>query len=131
MLFAVLTRQVKISSRLMRKSLSGTALTRRERRQLTRTTADLFRLIPMVVILVIPFMELALPLILKVFPNMLPSTYEVSKKQHPPAAQGPKYGDCRFADHPGGGWGSHKQHSVWLYRYINYIDWKSRQIECI
>jgi hypothetical protein len=34
---------------------------RRERAQLTRTAADLFRLVPMLVFVVIPFMELLLP----------------------------------------------------------------------
>lgn len=36
-------------------------LRRRERAQLTRTSADLFRLVPMLVFVVIPFMELLLP----------------------------------------------------------------------
>ncbi len=81
---------------------------RRERKQLTRTTADMFRLVPLLVIVVrtpaacsrapcafvsapadfvpfcgltasaqvIPFMELALPVLLKLFPNMLPSTFQ-------------------------------------------------------
>jgi LETM1 and EF-hand domain-containing protein 1 len=44
--------------------------------QLRRTTGDLLRLIPFVPFLVIPFMELLLPVALKLFPNMLPSTFE-------------------------------------------------------
>lgn len=39
----------------------GPAWCRRERAQLTRTAADLFRLVPMLVFVVIPFMELLLP----------------------------------------------------------------------
>lgn len=44
------------------------------------------RLVPFAVFIVIPFMELLLPIALKLFPNMLPSTYEsktqeVKKKQ--------------------------------------------------
>lgn len=54
---------------------------RRERRQLTRTTADVFRMVPMLVILAIPFMELLLPVALKLFPNMLPSTFEDKLKK--------------------------------------------------
>lgn len=58
---------------------------RRERKQLTRTTADVFRLVPFIIFLVVPFMEVLLPVALKVFPNMLPSTFEdklkVSKMQ--------------------------------------------------
>ena len=44
--------------------------------KLRRTTGDLLRLIPFVPFLVIPFMELLLPVALKLFPNMLPSTFE-------------------------------------------------------
>lgn len=72
---------VKVSSRLTMKILNGTELSRREKRQLTRTAADLFRLVPMIVILVIPFLEFALPVLLKVFPNMLPSTFEDKLKK--------------------------------------------------
>ena len=44
--------------------------------KLTRTTADVFRLVPMSVFVIVPFMELLLPVALKIFPNMLPSTFE-------------------------------------------------------
>jgi len=43
---------------------------------LRRTTNDLLRLIPFSVFLIVPFMELLLPVALKLFPNMLPSTFE-------------------------------------------------------
>ncbi|EEB92481.1 hypothetical protein MPER_09001 [Moniliophthora perniciosa FA553] len=56
--------------------LHGEQLTRRERRQLKRTTQDLLRLVPFAVFVVVPFMELLLPVALKLFPNMLPSTFE-------------------------------------------------------
>jgi len=68
--------EVRIASGLALRAARGEALTRRERRQLTRTTADVFRLVPLLVVVLIPFMELALPLLLKIFPNMLPSTFE-------------------------------------------------------
>ena len=38
------------------------------------------RLVPFAFFLIVPFMELLLPVALKLFPNMLPSTYE-SKSQ--------------------------------------------------
>lgn len=38
------------------------------------------RLVPFAVFIIVPFMELLLPVALKLFPNMLPSTYE-SKSQ--------------------------------------------------
>lgn len=44
--------------------------------QLRRTTTDLLRLLPFSVFVLIPFMELLLPVALKLFPNMLPSTFE-------------------------------------------------------
>ncbi|KAJ3152301.1 hypothetical protein HDU89_001521 [Geranomyces variabilis] len=68
--------EISISSRLLVKLLNGTGLSRREHRQLKRTASDLLRLVPFIVILLIPFMELALPILLKLFPNMLPSTFE-------------------------------------------------------
>ncbi|KIY96009.1 hypothetical protein MNEG_11952, partial [Monoraphidium neglectum] len=84
----LLATDVRIASGLAFKAMRGNTLTRRERRQLTRTTADIVRLVPMIVILLVPFMELALPVLLKIFPNMLPSTFEDKMKKprdhHPP-----------------------------------------------
>jgi len=77
----LLWKDTKIASRLVSKVLSGKALSRRERQQLTRTTADIFRLVPMLVFVVVPFMELLLPVALKLFPNMLPSTFEDKMKK--------------------------------------------------
>ncbi|KAF7017153.1 unnamed protein product [Triticum aestivum] len=72
---------VRISSRLLVKLADGKSLTRRERQQLTRTTADMFRLVPFAVFIIIPFMELLLPVFLKLFPNMLPSTFQDKMKE--------------------------------------------------
>lgn len=55
-------------------------MTRRERKQLLRTSSDLFRLIPFSMFLIIPLMEFALPFALKIFPNLLPSTFQDSLK---------------------------------------------------
>ena len=44
--------------------------------KLKRTTQDLLRLVPFAVFVIVPFMELLLPVALKLFPNMLPSTFE-------------------------------------------------------
>ncbi|CAO0792039.1 unnamed protein product [Mucor circinelloides] len=73
--------EVRISSRLTWKMLQGTKLSRRENRQLRRTTSDIVRLVPFAVFLIVPFMELLLPVALKLFPNMLPSTFENKKIQ--------------------------------------------------
>ncbi|KAL6652463.1 hypothetical protein ACP70R_011388 [Stipagrostis hirtigluma subsp. patula] len=72
---------VRISSRLLVKLAGGKSLTRRERQQLTRTTADMFRLVPFAVFIIVPFMELLLPVFLKLFPNMLPSTFQDKMKE--------------------------------------------------
>jgi LETM1 and EF-hand domain-containing protein 1 len=45
--------------------------------QLIRTTTDILRLVPFAIFVIVPFMELLLPVALKVFPNMLPSTFQV------------------------------------------------------
>ncbi|OJJ79864.1 MRS7 family protein [Aspergillus glaucus CBS 516.65] len=71
--------EVRISSRLALKMARGYELTRREHRQLQRTTNDLGRLVPFSMFIIIPFAELLLPIALKLFPNMLPSTYEGAK----------------------------------------------------
>ncbi|KAG9066543.1 hypothetical protein KI688_012451 [Linnemannia hyalina] len=41
-----------------------------------RTSGDLLRLIPFSVFIIVPFMEFLLPVALKLFPNMLPSTFQ-------------------------------------------------------
>jgi len=68
--------EIRISSKLALKMAAGYELTRRERRQLHRTVQDLGRLIPFLPFVIVPFAELLLPVALKLFPNMLPSTYE-------------------------------------------------------
>ncbi|KAK6930431.1 LETM1-like, ribosome-binding domain, partial [Dillenia turbinata] len=71
----------RISSRLLLKLAKGKSLSRREKQQLTRTTADIFRLVPVAVFIIVPFMEFLLPVFLKVFPNMLPSTFQDKMKE--------------------------------------------------
>ncbi|KAG7588964.1 LETM1-like [Arabidopsis suecica] len=72
---------VRISVRLLVKLANGKGLSRRERQQLTRTTADIFRLVPVAVFIIVPFMEFLLPVFLKLFPNMLPSTFQDKMKE--------------------------------------------------
>ncbi|SCV03022.1 LAMI_0H04852g1_1 [Lachancea mirantina] len=71
--------EIKISWRLLFKMSSGYELSRREMRQLKRTTTDVIRLVPFSAFVLVPFAELLLPVALKLFPNMLPSTYESNK----------------------------------------------------
>ncbi|CAK7565928.1 MAG: LETM1 domain-containing protein ylh47 [Sporothrix epigloea] len=72
----LLATEVKISTRLAVKMAAGYELTRRENRQLQRTVQDLGRLVPFSVFVIVPFAELLLPIALRLFPNLLPSTYE-------------------------------------------------------
>lgn len=72
----LLATEVKISSKLALKMAAGYELSRRENRQLQRTVQDIARLVPFSVFVLVPFAELLLPVALKLFPNMLPSTYE-------------------------------------------------------
>ena len=67
--------EIKIATRLLFKTLRGEPLTRRERKQMTRTTADVFRLVPFAAFVLIPFMEVFLPVAIKLFPGMLPTTF--------------------------------------------------------
>lgn len=55
-------------------------MTRRERKQFIRTVTDVFRIVPFSIFVLIPFMEFALPFALRIFPNMLPSTFQDSLK---------------------------------------------------
>lgn len=77
----LLATEVKISTKLAVKMAAGYELTRRENRQLQRTVQDLGRLVPFSVFVIVPFAELLLPIALRLFPNLLPSTYEDQKSK--------------------------------------------------
>lgn len=68
---------IKVAKNIMKRVLRGSELSRRERRQLIRTVQDVFRIVPLSIFVIVPFMELLLPFALKLFPNMLPSTFQV------------------------------------------------------
>ncbi|OAF66597.1 hypothetical protein A3Q56_05682 [Intoshia linei] len=73
--------EIKISTRLLNKVTRGVGLTRREKQQLIRTISDIFRMLPFTVFLVVPFMEFLLPFAIKLFPGMLPSTFNEKDKE--------------------------------------------------
>ncbi|XP_029367040.1 LETM1 domain-containing protein LETM2, mitochondrial [Echeneis naucrates] len=79
--FRLLGIDIKTAGRMVWRLLHGQVLTRRERRRLMRTCADLFRLVPFMVFIIVPFMEFLLPVFLKLFPEMLPSTFETESKK--------------------------------------------------
>ncbi|KAJ8005761.1 hypothetical protein DPEC_G00121250 [Dallia pectoralis] len=79
--FRLLGIDIKIAGKMVWRLLHGQLLSRRERRRLLRTCADLFRLVPFIVFIIVPFMEFLLPVFLKLFPEMLPSTFETETKK--------------------------------------------------
>jgi LETM1 and EF-hand domain-containing protein 1, mitochondrial len=79
--FKLLYFETKVAYRLLKQVLQGHTLSRRERKQFTRTAADLFRLVPFSVFVIVPFLEFTLPIFLKLFPNMLPSTFQEESKE--------------------------------------------------
>ncbi|XP_077378838.1 LETM1 domain-containing protein LETM2, mitochondrial [Festucalex cinctus] len=79
--FRLLGIDTTVAGRMVWSLLHGQILTRRERRRLMRTCADLFRLVPFMVFIIVPFMEFLLPVFLKLFPDMLPSTFETESKK--------------------------------------------------
>lgn len=79
--FRLLWTDTKIAARMLWQILNGHKLSRRERRQFLRICADVFRLVPFLVFVIVPFMEFLLPVAIKLFPNMLPSTFETKSKK--------------------------------------------------
>ncbi len=79
--FKLLYLDVRICSKIIWKVCRGNTLTRRENKQLVRTVSDLFRLVPFSVFVIVPFMEFLLPVALKLFPGMLPSTFTTSSER--------------------------------------------------
>ena len=77
----LLWKEIKLAKSIIVRALEGHAMTRRERLQLTRTTMDIFRLVPFAIFVLVPFMEFLLPVALKLFPNMLPSTFQAKLKK--------------------------------------------------
>jgi len=73
--------EIKLASSILRRVLSGHSMTRRERLQLIRTSQDIFRIVPLAFFIIVPFMELLLPFALKIFPNLLPSTFQDGLKK--------------------------------------------------
>ena len=72
----LLVADVKIACKLIGQLGRGRTLTRREHNLLVRVLADVLRLIPLAIFVLVPFMEFALPFAIRLFPNMLPSTFE-------------------------------------------------------
>jgi LETM1 and EF-hand domain-containing protein 1 len=74
---------IRASVSIVRKLLfQGTnAVSRRERRHLSRVVRDLYRLVPFSILMIIPLLEFSIPFLIKLFPNMLPSTFATKSQQ--------------------------------------------------
>jgi hypothetical protein len=80
--FKVLWLDLKTTTRLLSVKVQGArALSRRENQQLARTWKDMQNMVPFLVILIVPFLEFALPVLLKLFPNMLPSSFQTTSQK--------------------------------------------------
>lgn len=79
--FRLLFIDINVCRKLLWRIMNGHSLTRREHRLLIRTTSDMFRLVPFSVFIIVPFMELLLPVVIKLFPGMLPSTFQSASDQ--------------------------------------------------
>jgi hypothetical protein len=73
--------EIKLARSIVSRLVTGHSMTRRERMQLIRTTLDIFRVVPLTIFLVVPLLEFLLPVALKIFPNMLPSTFQDNLKK--------------------------------------------------
>ena len=76
----LLAADIRVASKLFGRLLVGRTLSRREHNLLVRVSADIARLVPLSFFVIVPMMEFALPFALKLFPNLLPSTFE--EKHH-------------------------------------------------
>ncbi|CAC5422559.1 LETM1 [Mytilus coruscus] len=80
--FVLFFKELRIAvSYLWKRIVKGETLTRRELKQLRRTSADIFRMIPYLIFIIIPFFEFLIPVYLKLFPNALPSTFGRDEKK--------------------------------------------------
>ncbi|VDM99017.1 unnamed protein product [Thelazia callipaeda] len=79
--FKLLFFEMRLSIKYLWQFIQRKPLLRREKQQLVRTLSDVLRLIPFAVFVIVPFLEFALPLFLKLFPNMLPSTFKDETKE--------------------------------------------------
>lgn len=79
--FRLLALEVRVSFKYLVRLMRGHTITRRERQQLVRSAADIFRFVPFMVFIIVPFMEFLLPFYLKFFPGALPSTFEDASKK--------------------------------------------------
>jgi len=72
----LLAADIRVAWKLLGRVVAGRSLSRREHNLLVRVSADIARLVPLSFFILVPMMEFALPFALRLFPNLLPSTFE-------------------------------------------------------
>eukprot|EP00948_MAST-09A_sp_MAST-9A-sp1_P000211 g211.t1 len=79
--FRLFFKELGLASNILWRMAQGHNIKRRERRQLLRSSTDIVRVVPFSMFIIIPFMEFLLPIALKLFPGMLPSTFTTKLKR--------------------------------------------------
>ena len=77
----LLGKEVGVCYGIIKQITRGEELTRREYRQLRTTSADLMKMIPMAIFILVPFMEFALPVALYLFPVQWLMQARIGSKQ--------------------------------------------------
>ncbi|GFE54737.1 LETM1 family protein [Babesia ovis] len=72
---------VKVSYYILLKRLKGHPMRYNERKLLMNTLNDALKLVPFSFFLIVPFAELLLPVVIRLFPQMLPSTFRTDNSK--------------------------------------------------
>jgi len=78
--FKLLGLNIRTACGLVFRLIRGYTLSRREHRLLVTTASDIFRMVPFSFFILVPMAEFLLPVALKLFPNLLPSTFTTPKQ---------------------------------------------------
>lgn len=78
---------ISTSVHLVKRVAHGYPLTVRQRKLLVRTSADCMKIVPFSFFIIVPFAELLLPIVLRFFPRMMPSTFHEKSLDKPTLAR--------------------------------------------
>ncbi|BAM41997.1 uncharacterized protein TOT_040000376 [Theileria orientalis strain Shintoku] len=73
---------VKVSYYILKKLIRGHPMRYNERKLLMRTMNDALKLVPFSFFIIVPFAEFLLPVVIRFFPQMLPSTFQTNNKNN-------------------------------------------------
>ncbi|EAN31901.1 LETM1-like family protein [Theileria parva strain Muguga] len=72
---------VKVSYYILKKLIRGHPMRYHERKLLMKTMNDALKLVPFSLFIIVPFAEFLLPLVIRFFPQMLPSTFQTNNNK--------------------------------------------------